>query len=242
MNYFIGSLYGCYDDYQTIKQTLHLKPIDHLWILGDVLDTIEASPESSLEIIYDIMKTPNIHLIIGDHEFLHIMKYLEDSNEEMYELWCNLLYNLPISGEPLAEYLEQNPEEADHIFPYLINHCEVSQILQIGNRFFYLCHGFPSPYQKNFTQWQFLTTTGTIVPDYVPIVKSDISIEMNKSSFTYQNCFVICSHQDIEEVSDSCTEVYHKNGVFLLGKHIPGVSIPVLAIDAAGYFVKNIAL
>ena len=240
MNYFIGSLYGDYDAYINIKKQLNLKPIDHLWILGDVLDSNLYNPQGSIDIILDLQYHSNIHLILGDHEFYHIMRYISEDDENAYESWMDMLCHLEISGEPLADYFEQNTEIADDIFPYLIQNCEISQMVTIGSNYFYLCHGFPAKFNGNLSHWQLSTATNEVSDHFIDIIQTDQSIEgFNMKDLNEKNCFVICSHQDINELEEGAS-IYHKNGVFLLGESKPNEYIPVLAIDAAGYFVKNI--
>lgn len=243
MNYFIGSLYGDYEGYQKIKQNLKLKPNDTLWILGDILDSNVSAPEAGLLILNDIQATPNIKLLLGDHEFAHIMRYISLNDDKAYEAWFSYLQNMDVSGEELVSYLETHEEEGeDEIFSYLINACEISHLIQIGDNFFYITHGFPALFTGNLTEWQLETTTGTIKDiDYISVIKNDPSFPNEiKQKLTPSNCFVICAHQQMQTLQAWNTGIYHKNGIFLLGENQPEEQIPVLAIDAAGYFFKNL--
>lgn len=243
MNYFIGSLYGNYNGYKKVKEELKLKDTDTLWILGDVMDSLHYEPDDCVHIMQDIQESENIHLIIGDHEFAHVMRYINLSDDDGYEAWVKVLNSMDPPGEDMIAYFEDADNDVeDDILISLINDCEISQFIQIGDNYFYLTHGFPQIQGEDLTEWQLKTTTGEISENYLDAIKTDKDIpEDILPKLTYKNCFVVCAHQIINPMITS-DHVYHKNGVFLVGPSIPEQSIPVLAIDAAGYFYKEVKL
>lgn len=240
MNYFVGSLYGNYNNYCEIKRQLKLKPHDTLWILGDILDGNDENPEDCISILYDIMNSSNIHLVLGDHEFAHIMRHLSITDKERYETWGDYIENLEVSGTSLLYYIENilDDYEKDELFGFLINECEITNFIRIGDNYFYLVHGFPSVYKRNTSEWQLLSTTNTIQDiNYIQAIKTDPSVpDEYIKTINSNNCFVICSHQN----NIDNTDTFFKNGVFLLNENIPNKSICILGIDAAGYFNKEI--
>ena len=243
MNYFVGSLNGDYMGYQKLKERIKLKASDDLWILGDIIDSNTSDPLGGVKILEDIQQVPNIHLIIGDHEFGHIMRYININNTEAYDVWCQYLSSLEISGDDLISVFEDMEEESeDFMFSYMIRECEISQLIRIGDNYFYATHGFPAKFDENYSDWQMRATSGVILEeDFIPDIQTDPSIDTDiKHRLTRKNCFVICAHQPISDIQPGNTGIYHKNGVFLLGENIPNEQIPVLAIDAAGYFFKNV--
>lgn len=245
MHYFIGSLYGNYNNYLTIKENLNLKEHDELWILGDCLDGNDEHPEECIEIIYDIMNSPNIHLILGDHEYNHIMHFASIYQKDNHDAWEERIHNMDISGTPLLSYIEQNldEEEKDDIFGFLIQECEITNFITIGDNHFYLVHGFPSVFLNDLTLWQIQTVEGE--PDFtqsnfISAIKSDPSISKflnaENINLNYSNTFVICSHQYLNDLSG----LKFENNIFLLGENKPDEFICVLGIDAAGWFIKKI--
>ena len=245
MNYFVGSLYGNYEGYLTIKEKLKLKKNDTLWIMGDVFDGNDANPEHCVQIVQDIAESPNINLILGDHEYGHIMRYVMLTKKDGYEAWKNYLLSMDISGEALVWFFENamDPIEQDEVFNYLIAQCEVTRLIQIGGNYFYLVHGFPCMYET-LTEWQVAVTSSNIQPgNYLKPILTDESLNEQEKQMLGKlkknNTFVICSHQNIHEFTTS-GNIYHKNGIFLLGEDIPNEQVPVLGIDAAGYFLNNI--
>lgn len=240
MNYFIGSLYGNYHNYCIIKEQLQLKPQDTLWILGDILDGNDENPEDCINILRDIMDSPNINLVLGDHEYAHIMRYISIHDKEKHDGWKEFLEHMDISGNTLLYYIENvlDEYEKDDIFGFLINECEITNFIQIGDYYFYLVHGFPTIFQGNLSEWQLLSTTNMIDnTDFLLRIKTDPSIprELIKN-LNKNNCFVICSHQ----YNDDFSGIHFENSVFLLGENRPDEYITVLGADAAGYFKKKI--
>lgn len=244
MNYFIGSLYGNYEGYEHIKKTLKLKPRDHLWILGDIIDGNDEEPNKVFDMILDIRDQKNIHLILGDHEFAHIMRYASTTNKEVFEAWTDFLTGMNVSGDAVMDYIDHFPDEAAPVFDYLMNDCDISEILRIGSNYFYLTHGFPKLYRNYLTEWQLNVTTGNISEKpFINCIMSDPTLQDKKidlSKMSRDNTFVVCAHQNIQTIKKNISTIYHNKGIFLLGEDKPYEQIPVLGIDSAGYFLQNI--
>lgn len=243
MNYFTGSFYGNLDAYNKMKQKLKLKENDMLWILGDVLDGDNASPQDCLAILDDIKKNGNIQLLLGDHEFAHIMRYISKEDKESYDSWKNYLLSMNESAEEMLSLFEEGMSEyeEDLYFSFLIEQCEITRLLHIGDNYFYIVHGFPSAFQGSLTKWQFAVSTNEeITGNFLNDIKKDPSFSKEElAPLTKQNTFVICSHaarsQEAKEGG-----IIHNNGVFLISNNVSKGRIPVLGIDAAGYFFKTI--
>ena len=116
VNYFTSGIYGNKDLYFRIKNTM-VRPNDVLWILGDVLDGNTERPWEALEILEDIEQSPNVRLVLGDHEYFHTMRILSSDNEEASSAWEDSLSTLEFSGVPLMEHMKNNMSE-DEVFNY----------------------------------------------------------------------------------------------------------------------------
>lgn len=77
MIYVMSDLHGEFDKFMQMLKLINFSSKDTLYILGDVLDR----GESSIKIIDYIRKkeNQNIHLIIGNHELLFVMYYLDNA-------------------------------------------------------------------------------------------------------------------------------------------------------------------
>ena len=71
MNYFTSGIHGDLNLYKELKKMAASDPDNHLWIVGDILDGNTSHPEYGMEILKDIYRTPNVSLILGDHEYAH---------------------------------------------------------------------------------------------------------------------------------------------------------------------------
>lgn len=204
MNYFTAGIYGDYKAYQNIKGLLR-KPEDKLWILGDCLDGNSEHPEDCLKILEDIRESmsnssrPNISLILGDHEYFHAMRLfmeLEQSydskegefvseaeddssefDEETGDVWSSEIEQFEFSGGPLLEYMSSVLSLDEKMrYARFLSSLDVSEVVSIEGRLFYLCHGAPSTVGDNETQWQYNVVTGKVdfMRSYGRAMASDI--------------------------------------------------------------------
>lgn len=75
MIYVMSDIHGNWNRYQSIMKQINLKPDDTLYILGDVID---RHPHGIL-ILEEIMNTPNIHMLLGNHEYMMLEAICCDS-------------------------------------------------------------------------------------------------------------------------------------------------------------------
>lgn len=243
MNYFVGSLYGNLNAYTALKEKLKLKNTDMLWILGDIMDGISCNPQDCIDMIEDIARQPNMNLLIGDHEFAHIMRYISKENNESYQSWRDYSLSLSQPAEDMIDFFENEMDEEDQsdLFAFLIHKCEISYLIKIGDNFFYLTHGFPVKYDGNMTSWQFQSVCSPAgESDFLANIKTDPAIREMVPLLTKDNTFVICSHEPPSSMPPESGGIYHNNGIFFLNTDLHENQIPVLGIDAAGYFFRNI--
>lgn len=59
MVYVVSDIHGNMQRWQSIKRQIRLKPTDHLYILGDVVDRYP----DGLKILREIMKAPNMTML-----------------------------------------------------------------------------------------------------------------------------------------------------------------------------------
>lgn len=60
----MSDIHGEYDRYMAMLDLIQFSEQDTLYILGDVIDR----KPGGIEILQDIMRRPNVHMIIGNHE------------------------------------------------------------------------------------------------------------------------------------------------------------------------------
>ena len=86
MIYCISDIHGCYGEFLELLNKINFKPSDTVYFLGDAIDR-GPDPIRCLQLI---MKTPNIHMLMGNHEQL-MLDALTNEDEafrgEVYKIW-----------------------------------------------------------------------------------------------------------------------------------------------------------
>lgn len=80
MRYAVSDVHGKYELFLNLLEKIKFSDEDTLYILGDVVDGIgeNAKDPKDIEILQYIIKTPNIKMLIGNHE-LELLEYLNDN-------------------------------------------------------------------------------------------------------------------------------------------------------------------
>ena len=125
MRYIVSDIHGCYEQYLALLEKIHFSEADELYVLGDVVD---RGPEP-IKVLQDMMKRPNVIIILGNHDFVmySLMKTLAvEITEENYDkqLTTDVMrdYNLWLSdgGRVTAEkFRELEPWEMTDILDYI---------------------------------------------------------------------------------------------------------------------------
>ena len=80
MTYFVSDIHGQYELFIKLLKKIHFSENDEMYILGDIID----KGPYSVKLIKHIMNMPNVHCIMGNHEYMLIGEYyalMEDSPE-----------------------------------------------------------------------------------------------------------------------------------------------------------------
>lgn len=131
--YVVSDLHGEAELFHKLLDQIRFSEEDHLYILGDVID---RGPDG-ITLLQEIMATPNIILLLGNHEYMMLKYFSSEATETEVRRW-NKNGNAPTRDA----YLELVPAEQMRITEYLQNlptHMEIS----IGNNIYYLVHGYP---------------------------------------------------------------------------------------------------
>ena len=265
MNYFTSSLHGNAEAYFNLKQLINFKKNDELYILGDILDGNAKNPQACLDILEDIMLNDNIHLILGNHEYAHALFHASQNDDEMNEIE-QMLTNTLFPGDALIKHMlnSLSDRELKRYVSFLIS-CNVSQIIKIGSRYFYLCHGAPVPCKADdFYTWQkrIVTAPIAIEKNYFMAIKSDPDIQIPED-MTPNNTIVLCGHTQSASILEQYPalkskyyapdeapyqKVLYENKKMIINcgcsqDAYPSPLVPTLAcvgIDAAGFFTEYI--
>lgn len=200
MNYFMSDLFGASNAYFAMKDRMGIRNNDNLYILGNILDGNKRAPENSLIILDDIIKHDNIHLILGNHEYAHVMLYISvlNNDEENINKWKDYLN---FEGMHLYNYMENNlsAKEKKTYMDFLIQ-CEMSEITKIGDKYFYMVHSCPA-FCIDENEWQFNVVENplNIYEDYYREIISDPFIRGQELKIEKKDLFLLTGHTTTRE-------------------------------------------
>lgn len=256
MNYITSGLHGDYDLYMKIKALLK-EPEDRLWILGDVLDGNSKTPQDGLRIVDDIRKSNGaVNLVLGNHEYFHTMRILQLEDEESELMWRESLEEMDISGKPLLEFMNKvNPDALFDLGEFMAS-CDTTEMIEIGGRKFYMCHGAPSlrsQGKRGDLTWQFNIVTEPLDVNrkYVAEIASDVRVQEFANRYNgldIKKVFVVSGGTSASEgISMGAEDV---DGIAFKGKNFcigqahtadnPASEFYVLAADAGGFWTIKI--
>ena len=131
MKYVMSDIHGRFDKYASMLELIQFSKEDELYILGDVIDR----GKDGIAILMDIMNRSNVHMLLGNHEFMAVQTIFSKDKKEM----LNWMWN---GGRNTYDDLMQLPqEEVERIILYLLNLPSFIE-LEVRNQKFYLVHGF----------------------------------------------------------------------------------------------------
>lgn len=141
MIYVTSDIHGNKQAFQSILEQINLQAADQLYILGDVIDRYP----DGIEVLQQIMRTPNMHMLLGNHEYMMLealgFSYEKQnaapkvSNQKALKLWHHnggrITYHAwnrltAEAKEEIVSYLQSLPLNRDVV---------------IGKRHFKLVHG-----------------------------------------------------------------------------------------------------
>lgn len=141
MTYVMSDIHGNFDKYESILKLINLSDGDELYGIGDAIDR----GKDGIRVLRDIMQRPNVHMLLGNHEWMAIETILagdERSKGEMLKLWIR-------NGGTITYFdlMTLDTGELDKIVSFLVS-LSVSVEIQVNGRKFYLIHGFPADNRK----------------------------------------------------------------------------------------------
>ena len=177
MTYVISDVHGEKKDFIKMMIRIGFSDRDTLYVIGDVID---RGPDG-IALLKSIMGSPNIHLLLGNHEYMMRSFLSLDKNKDhsrwidAYSLWCF------INGGEITydSFLKETPDTREKILDYLMA-LPVSTSLEISDKKILLVHAappflytVPEPGIDNptaFAVWHRLTPGEKLETDYELII------------------------------------------------------------------------
>lgn len=150
MVYVMGDIHGNMRRFQSVMDQICLQPEDTLYILGDVID---RHPDG-IAILQQIMETPNMETILGNHEFMmlealtgsYACRNWEDgaADAESLQLWYSN------GGRPTHQKMKRLSKGArNRIFRYL-KALPLERSVEVNGIEYLLIHAAPKSFYPEF--------------------------------------------------------------------------------------------
>lgn len=143
----MSDIHGKYNLFLKMLDKIKFSEKDELYIIGDIIDR----GENSLEMIDYVMTHKNIHLIMGNHEYM----LLESSYFDFHTIVPETRLWFRNGGDKTFFQLREcSKEKVDKIVDFL-SKLPIKVELSVNNKVFLLCHGSYSKYDiKEDILWE----------------------------------------------------------------------------------------
>ena len=135
--YICSDIHGAYDRYKKLLEEINFSKDDELWVVGDVVDR----GKSGARILNDMMKHSNMHLIIGNHEFM-MLEYFNVLEKRGTPPGNSLWLSRSNGGLQTLKGLERFKEENRQKIIEYVKNAYVQKVFNIDSKKIMLCHAF----------------------------------------------------------------------------------------------------
>lgn len=145
MVYVISDIHGCYEEFQKMLELIKFSKKDELYILGDVIDR----GNSPIETLLYVKKQKNMHLILGNHEYM-MMDYFREKEYDEKSHYCSQAKELWMRNGgriTLEQFLEKDEKTQKEILEYIQN-LPFYFIKEVNNKTNLMVHAGVYPYQE----------------------------------------------------------------------------------------------
>lgn len=138
MTYVLSDIHGRSRPYHQMLKRIRFSEEDQLYILGDIID---RNPDG-IELLKEVMDAPNIHVLLGNHEYMMYNTLTADLAdeyqwEEYYDLWA---IN---GGEVTYEAFYRESEQMQKKILSYIRSLPLEFEITVGKLSFLLVHAAP---------------------------------------------------------------------------------------------------
>lgn len=137
MTYAISDIHGRFDKYSAMLEKINFSDDDALYVLGDIIDRYD----DGIKILLDMIKRPNVRIIMGNHEamMLDTINAFEVVNEAAVEQMMLWIQN---GGEPtLTAYLDDKTATDRRAIMKALENMPLFAEVEVGGNQFVLVHG-----------------------------------------------------------------------------------------------------
>lgn len=184
MTYVMSDLHGCQKEFYAMLEKIHFGQDDHLYIIGDIID---RGPHS-IELLLEIMEMPNVTVLMGNHEyFFYSALFWGEDAWQMKRDWfreCN-------GGHPTWEYYRECSQKKKSDIKAFIRDLPITKEIQVGERCFYLVHGYPADNLDGQIWGRPNPTTNNPIPGKTVIVGHTPTPNLEEEQFWTQDAQIV---------------------------------------------------
>lgn len=250
MIYVMSDIHGCFNEFKKMLKLIKFSPKDELYILGDIIDR----GTSPIETLLYIKKQKNIHVLLGNHEYM-MMDYFKEKEYDENSTYCKDAKHLWIRNGgkiTLEQFLEKDKKTQEELLAY-INNFPYYFIRHVNGKEYLMVHAGAYPYQeddiKTFLKQQTLEDIIWIRDDFLySSVKHPFTIIFGHTpiaSFqnmlrTFDNIGKQHNSENLIEKLEDYKIAYFNNKIAIDGGCVFGYYLTCICLDTGKeYFVMN---
>ena len=138
MTYVTSDIHGDSRRFHEMLKNIEFSSGDMLYVLGDVIDR----GSDGIALLLEIMNTPNMVMLLGNHEHL-MLQVIETGSSLHYLSWMN-----NGGGQTVEQYLNLSSKDRSSLRSWLRKQPCCLEI-EVQGREYLLVHGFPGPDQES---------------------------------------------------------------------------------------------
>lgn len=138
MKYVLSDIHGNKKNWDSILQKINLQDTDDLYVLGDVIDRHPYG----IEILQDIMSRKNVHMLMGNHEYMMIRALFTPYSDEHQRLkaYTQWAYSANGGNVTLEAFDKLPADQQDQIEEFLESLPLYFDVITDNGAAFKLCH------------------------------------------------------------------------------------------------------
>ena len=162
MHYVISDIHGNMRRFRSVMDQIGLQAEDTLFILGDVIDRHPYG----LDILEEIMATPNMRMILGNHEYMLLNVMCGGHTPWPRQEFIQSVYLWHVNGGDITQdaLMERPKEQQRKICDYLLS-LPVFLDINVDGTAYKLVHAAPPEFYPKYGSWSYSSETEYAVWD-----------------------------------------------------------------------------
>lgn len=209
--YAISDLHGQYDIFEKLLDVIDFSENDFLYVLGDAID---RGPDG-IKILQKIKDTPNMDLLIGNHEYMMLNSidldgYSEDLPGDSAELW--MYYNG--GDETFDQYCSLSESERKNLVEWLLTR-KLTTLIDMDGRTICLTHSY---FNEECIDKEYKDCNNRVIWNVVWKTPYRYDLEVPIDHYSEKDWDFMIGHVPVQRVAglDVKLQAFHEQNVLLI--------------------------